>query len=205
MMNQIAKLSVLLLTVHIFLTRAVGNEFPIINDKLISFSEYRTINGQGNNIANPAWGSANYPFQRYGNTNSYQDGLSIPFGNQLFKSHLTISDGPNVRTISNIVFSNSSTDTPRSARGYTDFLTYWGQFIDHDMTRTPTASPYDAWPIPIPSCDVYFDPNCTGTKSMMFGRSQSSPNSAARLQMNAITSFMDASMVYGSDDGNHLW
>jgi peroxidase len=68
------------------------------------------------------------------------------------------------------------------------------------MTRTPTASPYDSWPIQVPSCDQYFDPQCLGNKTMMFGRSLYDTNSASRMQINAITSFLDASMVYGSDD-----
>jgi hypothetical protein len=80
MNHQITKL-VLFLIVHIVFSEAIGN-CPL--NTFSDSTEYRTLNGQGNNVANPTWGSANIPFQRYGNTNSYQDSLSIPLGNPKF-------------------------------------------------------------------------------------------------------------------------
>eukprot|EP01119_Soliformovum_irregulare_P005861 TRINITY_DN17601_c0_g1_i1.p1 TRINITY_DN17601_c0_g1~~TRINITY_DN17601_c0_g1_i1.p1 ORF type:complete len:777 (+),score=169.39 TRINITY_DN17601_c0_g1_i1:717-3047(+) len=154
--------------------------------------EYRTYDGTNNNVANPTWGSAGSRLLRYNGNNFYADGIS------------TIrSDLPNPRVISNIVFGNKG-DQPDSARGLSDLTTYWGQFIDHDMSHTPHQKATEYYPIAVPKCDPDMDSNCTGQVYVPFTRSVWDPssgtgNSNPREQINDITSFIDGSQVYGSD------
>src|SRR4029453_17360449 len=76
----------------------------------------------------------------------------------------------------------------------------WGQFIDHDMTLTPIAVPAEVFNIPVPACDPFFDPNCTGTATIAFSRSAFIHDiNSVRQQVNVNTHWLDASQVYGSD------
>jgi hypothetical protein len=82
----------------------------------------------------------------------------------------------------------------------TDFLWQWGQFIDHDMDLTEGAVPEEPFPIPVPAGDPWFDPFGTGTQVIQLFRSAyAAALPGPRQQVNAITAFLDASMVYGSD------
>lgn len=84
-----------------------------------------------------------------------------------------------------------------------DFIWQWGQFIDHDIDLTGGNS-NDPFPIHIPPGDQHFDPQNTGTQEMPLSRSKydsttgTAPNNP-RQQINQITAYIDASMVYGSD------
>lgn len=49
-------------------------------------------------------------------------------------------------------------------------FTLWGQFLDHDITLTPSDSVEDQ-SIPIPMCDKWMDSDCKGNLSFSFGRS----------------------------------
>lgn len=77
----------------------------------------------------------------------------------------------------------------------------WGQFLDHDITLTPGGSQPD-FNIPVPAGDPHFDPNSTGLAFLPFARSAPAPGTGVdtpREQTNAITTWIDGSMVYGSD------
>jgi hypothetical protein len=83
----------------------------------------------------------------------------------------------------------------------------FGQFIDHDITHTPESS--DSFDIPVPSGDTSFDPGNTGTKQIPMHRSGHDPASGTgsdnpRQQSNALTSFIDGSVIYGSGDERAL-
>ncbi len=83
----------------------------------------------------------------------------------------------------------------------------WGQFLDHDISLTETKAPVVEMPIIVPIGDRYFDPFGAGGQTIPFFRSEyrigSTPN-APREQINSITSWIDASNVYGSDDATAL-
>lgn len=88
--------------------------------------------------------------------------------------------------------------------GTTDYLWQWGQFLDHDIDLTDGVDPPEAEPIAVPAGDRFFDPAGTGNATIRFNRSIYDPNSGLglgnpRQQINEISSFIDASNVYGSD------
>ncbi|MEM0969120.1 MAG: peroxidase family protein, partial [Verrucomicrobiota bacterium] len=76
-----------------------------------------------------------------------------------------------------------------------------GQFLDHDIDETPAADPEESFDIDVPAGDPHFDPNTTGQVVIPLNRSAfDEEESGPRQQINAITAFIDASNVYGSDD-----
>lgn len=155
--------------------------------RTISFpSEFRTITGYGNNSKNPDWGAADIPFLRR-TTVDYGDGVDSPSG----------ADRPGAREISNAVA--AQTGEGAEERRVSDFVWQWGQFLDHDITLTPTNDLIEPFNIPIPQGDPFFDPRGTGQEEMGLDRSFSEVVNGIREQVNEITAFVDASNVYGSE------
>lgn len=149
--------------------------------------EYRTINGSGNNISNPTWGQADTELLRLA-TPGYEDGMSVPRGGG------DPSTLPNARAISNTVSTQSG--PVLNAVNATDWLWQWGQFIDHDLDLTGGADPAEPFNIAVPVGDPYF----AGVPEIGLDRSQYRVDgSGVHQQTNGITSFLDGSMVYGSD------
>ncbi|XP_060064711.1 chorion peroxidase-like [Ylistrum balloti] len=174
---------------------------------------YRTINGTCNNLQHPDWGSAGISQRRYLPA-KYQNGIGSPRNES---RNLLL---PSARLVSNTVFADAS--TPKLDGKLSLMVMAWGQFLDHDITLTPTASGEegtqidccastgsgrygihvqesprdDCFPIDIPSNDNHFKTQC-----MSFVRSLPAADScdpARREQANAITAFVDGSNVYGS-------
>jgi len=143
----------------------------------------RSIDGTGNNIVNSGWGAAGINFTRVGPV-SYTDGSTM------------VGDRPNPRAISNAVFSQST--SIQNARGLTDMVWQWGQFLDHDMDLTVGGGA--AANITVPLDDPTFMPGGIipfNRAGFAAGTGDSVAN--PRQQINAITAYIDASNVYGSD------
>ncbi len=143
--------------------------------------EDRTFDGTGNNVANPTWGAANTRLVRRSPA-AYMDG----------KSAMARAVAANPRTVSNTIV--AQTASRLNERGLSDMAWQWGQFIDHDMDITKLGSETAAVQT-LPS-----DPTFHGA-TMGFSRSLFDPStgsSGPREQLNAITSYVDGSMVYGS-------
>jgi len=153
---------------------------------------FRTIDGSGNNITNPALNSAGSSLTRMA-PSDYAD----------YVSQMSGLDRPGPREISNAV---SGQAEPRfNTLGVSDYVWQWGQFLDHDIDLTDGVFPAEPAPIQVPLGDPNFDPESTGNQVMQFNRSTYDPSSgtapgAAREQMNEITGWIDASNVYGSDE-----
>lgn len=150
------------------------------------------LDGAGNNLANPEWGSVNSPLLRISPA-AYDDGISSPAG----------ADRPSPRVISN-TFSASPEDGIVNDRDFTAMVYAWGQFLDHDIDLTGSANPKESLPVIVPAGDEWFDPNSTGEMTIFFSRSQYDPATGAstgdpREQVNAITAFIDGSQIYGVD------
>jgi peroxidase len=152
------------------------------------------INGVGNNVANPTWGAADTDFVRLAAAN-FADGISSPNGQSL----------PSARAISNLIANQDIAGVEQDLnnnRNMTDFVYAWGQFIDHDIDLTESGSvPMN---IPVPGGDATFDPTNLGDLLIAFDRSQIAPGTGASTSnpaqyINDITSYIDGSMIYGSD------
>ena len=157
----------------------------------------RSINGSGNNLNHTDMGMAHAPLRRITSLSYGGNGFSDPGG----------VNRPNPREISNEVF--NQTDFIADVQDLSDFVWGFGQFIDHDITfNLDTINEFIE--IPIPAGDEFFDPQNTGTRRIMmrrgdFDRSTGSEIDNPRQQVNAITSWIDGSGVYGSDNERALW
>ncbi len=154
-------------------------------------AEDRSVDGSGNNLANPTWGQAGTQLLRIAPA-AYGDGVSTPAG----------ADRPDARVISNTVVAQSAS-MPNSY-GLSDWVFQWGQFVDHDTTLTDITDPAESMDVPMPMGDPTFDPGSTGTVMMPFTRSNYDPLTGTglgnpRQQINSDTSYLDGSVVYGSD------
>jgi len=156
--------------------------------------EIRSIDGTGNNQGDgkESWGTAGQTLGRI---------LDPVYGDDA--STLAGADRPNPRDISNAIFQQQESIT--NAEGYSELFTVWGQFVDHDIDLTPDSSSEHA-DVDVPFGDAWFDPMATGDVSLSFTRSGYIEGTGTgadnpREHPNVITSFLDASMVYGSDAG----
>jgi peroxidase len=151
----------------------------------------QSFDGTGNNAANPDWGTPGSNFLRKAEVD-YADGISSPSG----------EDRPSPRAISNAVA--AETEETLNERQLTAMIYAWGQFLDHDIDLTNSASPAESFNISVPTGDLYFDPSSTGSKLIPLSRSQYDPATGTdadnpRQQFNSITAFIDGSQIYGSD------
>jgi peroxidase len=151
----------------------------------------RTIDGTGNNLADPELGSANQQLLRVA-PDDYGDDISTLAG----------ADRPSARVISNTLAAQTD-DTARNDRNMSALIYVFGQFLDHDIDLTNVGMTEVA-NIAVPTGDPQFDPNGTGTQVIPFTRSVYDPatgtsTSNPREQTTQITAWIDASDVYGSD------
>lgn len=157
-------------------------------------AEFRTPSGAHNNPDDPDMGRAETTMSRMAQA-EYADGLSAPSGQAL----------PNPRAVSNLVASQN--ESRLNARGASDYLWQWGQFVDHDLTLAREHMPHEPMPIPVPPGDEHFDPSGTGAAEIPFDRSEYDPQtgqSGPREQINSLSAYVDASQVYGSSETRAL-
>lgn len=170
---------------------AVRLSAETLEDRVQPSATLQSFDGTGNNLAHTDWGSANIAFLRTAAAD-YEDGISSPAG----------ADRPDARTISNAIVAQPD-DTPTNDRLMSNFIYAWGQFIDHDLDLTLSAQPAEAFNIPIPAGDPFFDPAGTGTQFIPLNRSAYDPATGIttpREQLNSITAWLDGSMIYGSSE-----
>ncbi|HEY2840958.1 MAG TPA: peroxidase family protein, partial [Pirellulales bacterium] len=153
-----------------------------------------SVNGTGNNLAHPTWGSAGVDLLRTA-PSDYGDGLSTPAG----------ADRPSARAISDAVSDQGGVEIP-SDTSLSAMVYAWGQFIDHDIDLTPTGGT-EEFDVAVPKGDPSFDPTGTGTATIPLTRSIFDPATGVtdpRQQVNVITAYLDGSMIYGSDSATAL-
>lgn len=154
---------------------------------------FRTYDGTGNNI------SSRQAFE-YGATDiALFREIPAQYGPTDPNNAMAGSQRPSPREISNVLCDEPVTHFNK--RGLSTFVYVWGQFIDHDMSLTPTGTT-EYVPIPLPPDETVF------TAEIPFYRSEvraGTGNGTPRQQTNLNTSWLDASMVYGSDSVRAKW
>lgn len=114
---------------------------------------------------------------------------------------------PNARLVS----STFHTDRNVSDSVASHMLTQFGQFLDHDITLTPETEHHDCchgdtspdcFQIRIPKKDPVYTKTIPQQTCLEFTRSTQfcAERGGPREQLNAITAFVDASNVYGSEE-----
>jgi hypothetical protein len=159
--------------------------------------ELQSLDGSGNNQANPDWGLVGNDYSRVADAR-YADGIG------------EMVDAPDPRNISNRVF-NDTHQNLFSERNVTQWGFAWGQFLDHTfgLRLGRLDEDPDGEPAPIP-----FDPgdpieefeNDLGV--IGFDRSAISPGSGVdttRQQVNVVSSYIDGWAVYGGEDERLEW
>ncbi|KAK8747996.1 hypothetical protein OTU49_016262 [Cherax quadricarinatus] len=185
------------------------DELDFLNpETCIESALYRTADGTCNNIKHPKWGSSFTPFRRF-LPPDYGDGVS---------SMRRAADGeelPNARKVSNTINFLSG----KFSNCFTVLQMTFGQFLDHDLAFTPLTQGKKGASIPCctddvrqkpellhPECAPIFIPagdplySAFDFKCIEFVRSSPAQSCSfgPREQLNEITSFIDASALYGS-------
>lgn len=148
---------------------------------------WRTFDGSSNNLENPAWGKVNTPLLRQANSD-YGDGTSS----------LAVRgvNNPNPRIVSNLLC-KTSLDIP-NPNNLTDMIWIWGQFLDHEIDLTEPQSGSSPETANMTTPDTMTDPNEDyPNRTIKFTRSHFVINTDPREQPNDISSYIDATNVYG--------
>ena len=158
--------------------------------------ETRSFDGRQNNLTQPDWGAAGTHIFRV-TSSGYADGISEPGG----------QGRPNPRYISNVLFDQQESIPDKLEMS--DYTWVFGQLIDHDLVLVEDEFSEPAF-ISVPAGDVHFDPNGTGAAFIPMFRSHydtltGTSTDNPRQHINEITSWLDASMVYGSDQERADW
>ncbi|XP_063819206.1 peroxidasin homolog [Pseudophryne corroboree] len=178
---------------------------------------YRTHDGTCNNFQHPMWGASVTAFQRLIRP-AYQNGFNLPRG--FGASESGVLPLPLPRLVSTTMI---GTETITADSQYTHMLMQWGQFLDHDLDQTIPALSMSRFSDALPCSQVCTndppcfpitipenDPRVSSGRCMFFARSSPVCGSGVtsllldsayyREQVNLITSYLDASNVYGSTE-----
>jgi hypothetical protein len=156
----------------------------------LSTTTVEPIDGTGNNLANPAWGSAGADLIRLAAA-AYADGVSAP----------ALANDLSARAISNLLNNQADPANPSvdlatiDQNSLSDFGYAFGQFIDHDLDNSPNGS--TAISIPVAAGDPIGPDPLTLLRSIIDPATGTSASDPAQ-QTNAVTSYLDLSQVYGS-------
>ena len=176
-------------TVSSAAARPIGRRPPVSHRPLPTS---RDITGAGNNRAHPTWGATGANYVRVAPAN-YADGRGA------------VAAGPNARFVSNRIFNDTSQNL-FSENNISQWGWAWGQFIDHDMGLRDETPAEDA-SIPFDASDR-LESFSNETGSIAFDRTPAAPGTGStspREQVNSLTSYLDASNVYGVTTARMNW
>ena len=152
--------------------------------------EFRTIDGTCNNADQPEWGAADIQLHR---------SMDSDYWASDYYNDMSGQDRLSPRAISNMV--NAQSEDIPSDFNLSSFVFTWGQFLDHDIDLTPEGHT-EFHPISMPDDEPLF------TSDIPFFRSAVHEGTGVedyRQQTNLITSWIDASNVYGSEQSRADW
>lgn len=177
-------------------------------------SKYRSIDGSCNNFAHPMWGASLTGFRRM-LLPEYENGFSQPIGWNKGKKYNGFTL-PLARSISTAIITTTEISEDEIL---THMVMQWGQWLDHDLDHALPSVSSQTWdgvdckktceyaapcfPIDVPENDpritnrrcidfIRTSSVCgSGMTSVLFGKLQ------PREQINQLTSYIDASQVYG--------
>lgn len=142
----------------------------------------------GNNRYHRAWGAESMYFQRLSPA-EYADGKGSPAGVERQSPRLITSKLLNQGDTSVFI-----------EHGQSSFICAWAQFLGHDIALISDHEPKEPLQISIPSGDPQFDSASAGNRVIPINRSEYVMHfNGTRQQINKATSFIDGSMIYGSD------
>ncbi len=144
---------------------------------------YRTIDGTDNNLTHTGWGGAHSELLRLTDV-TYTDGIGA------------MITSPNARSVSNTVGVQTA-PVDANPLNLSSMFWQWGQFLDHDLSLTGVNAS-EPHLIAVPDGDRFFTPGSFIPMSRSI-HAHGSGETTARQFENEITHWIDASMVYGSD------
>jgi len=152
-------------------------------------TDYRTYDGTLNNLENRWLGSSYSQFFRLG----YAD-----YADRIAQPAVRGETNPNPRLISNRVCRENYIKF--NANGLTDYIWAWGQFLHHEIECTGISNS-EHWNIPVLRGDPKF-PHGGLIEFVRSGFDQNTGSSPEnpREQLNLVSSFIDGSNIYGSND-----
>ncbi|XP_060535889.1 peroxidasin isoform X2 [Cylas formicarius] len=180
-------------------------------------SKYRSIDGTCNNLQHPTWGASLTGFRRVLKP-VYEDGFGKPIGWDKTRLYNGYPKPPSRKVSTEVISTAKITPDPE----ITHMVMQWGQFLDHDLDHATPSVSSESWdgidckkscdyaapcyPMDVPSDD----PRIKNRRCIDFIRSSAICGSEMtsiffdtvqhREQINQLTSYIDASMVYGFSD-----
>lgn len=150
--------------------------------------EVRSYDGSGNNLKHPKAGAAGEAQTRLGRARYKSDGVTPDYPN-----------APNPRSVSNSIGAARGGEFGLFDPRHLSYMSiFWGQFLAHDIERTPMSlDPKEDMSIVLPEDDTLpGDKIKLGRSVYVQGTGTSSDNPRAPINMQS--NFIDGSQVYGS-------
>lgn len=187
---------------------------PNCTDNMCYHLKYRTVDGTCNNLQHPSWGASLTGFRRM-LLPQYENGFNTPIGWEKDRLYYGYKK-PSARLVStNLIATKEITQDDR----ITHMVMQWGQFLDHDLDHAIPSVSSESWdgvdckktcensapcyPVQVPKND----PRVTNRRCIDIFRSSAICGSGMtsilfdtvqpREQINQLTSYIDASQVYG--------
>ena len=155
-------------------------------------SQWRSLDGSGNNVEHPTWGRIGTHYPRLAKP-GYADGIQ------------RMVEGPSPRFISNRIF-NDVGQNVLSENAVSQWGWVWGQFLDHTFGLR-NEQPGENAPIPFAVND-HLERFRDDLGLISFTRTPAAPGTGVttpRQQVNTVSSYIDAYAVYGGTNARLDW
>jgi peroxidase len=151
----------------------------------------RSLDGFGNNLADPTQGQAGMPYPRIAPAN-YADGIGTPVR------------GPAPRYVSNRIF-NDVAQNVFSDRGVSQWGFVWGQFLDHTFGLRLEGDQEAQIVFDAKDPLEEFDNDLGSIEFTRSAAAEGTGRDSVRQQVNTVSSYIDAFAVYGGTRDRLDW